>query len=60
MLHDSFHLIPIGKQFTVSGWHATEDGTALILTKTTDTQAKDGTGRVWDFSASMGLQCFER
>jgi hypothetical protein len=58
--HDSFHLVPVGKQFTVDAWHAKADGTALILTKTTDTAAKDDEGRVWDFSQSMGLQCFER
>jgi hypothetical protein len=58
--HDTFHLIPIGKTFTVAGWHAKEDGTSQILTKVSDTQAVDDTGRKWDFSASMGLQCFER
>jgi len=58
--HDTFQLVPIGKTFTVDGWHATEQGTALILTKISDTAAQDSTGRAWDFSASQGLQCFER
>jgi hypothetical protein len=58
--HDTFLLVPIGKQFTVAGWHANEDGTALILTKVSETTATDSTGRVWNFSASQGLQCFER
>lgn len=60
MLHDSFHMVTIGKKFTVDGWHSTESGTALILTKINETQARDDTGRVWNFSSSMGLQCFER
>lgn len=58
--HDTFQLVDIGKQFTVAAWHAKEDGTSQILTKISDTQAMDDTGRKWDFSGSMGLQCYER
>jgi hypothetical protein len=58
--HDSFHLVPVGKQFTVDGWHAQEDGTTLIFTKKSETTAVDSSGRIWSFLGSMGLQCFER
>ena len=58
--HDSFARVPIGKQFTVDAWHANADGTALILTKSTDLTATDASGRVWNFTDCQGLQCFER
>jgi hypothetical protein len=50
----------IGQKFSVAGFHAREDGTALIFTKTSDTLATDDAGRVWNFSNSQGLVIEDR
>lgn len=56
----AFCTLANGAKFSVQGFHAKEDGTALVLTKLSDTQAKDDTGRVWDFSQCQGLICDSR
>jgi len=56
----TFATVETGRQFTVDGHHAKEDGTALIFTKISDTAAQDDTGRVWNFTLCLGLICNER
>ena len=60
MTDAAFSQLPAGAKFSVDGFHAKEDGTTLVFTKTSDTKATDDTGRVWDFTQSQGLFCSRR
>lgn len=55
MASSTFFKLATGAAFTLPGYPAKEDGTAVNFTKLDATRAKDEFGRIWSFSPALAI-----